>query len=361
MSELDEIKQDLTLEQIEQLLYTLNAEPVLHEGFIICKTICHHGNSHKLYYYDNTKLFRCFTECDNYFDIFQLLVKINSNKNFQLPAAVKYIKDFFNIQTNPQSFYENKELLPDWEILNKYSNLAKQEEKIDKKVEMKIYDSLFLKNLPKPRILNWEQEGIKKEVIKYHNICYNPSSEGIVIPHYNINDQLIGIRERTLIKENEQYGKYKPMILNRKMYNHPLGFNLYNINNSKNHIKTLRKAIVFEGEKSPLLYASYFGQENDIAVACCGNNLSSYQFELLMSLNIDEIVIAFDKQFKTIGDEEWKGWTKKLTEINKKYGKYINLSFMFDKWNLLKYKSAPIDEGKEKFMTLWQKRFRLKD
>ena len=78
-----------------------------------------------------------------------------------------------------------------------------------------------------------------------------PSSQAIVIPHYNENNELIGIRERTLIKENEQYGKYRPMYLNKQMYNHPLGFSLYNLNNSKNNIKILEKAIVFErGKKS---------------------------------------------------------------------------------------------------------------
>ena len=111
--------------------------------------------------------------------------------------------------------------------------------------------------MPHPRILPWEQEGISKEVIKSHNICYNPSSQAIVIPHYNINGELVGIRERTLIKENEIYGKYRPMYLNKTMYNHPLGFNLYNINFSKENIKRTKKAIIFEGEKSPLLYASY--------------------------------------------------------------------------------------------------------
>ncbi|MGN1342929.1 MAG: hypothetical protein ACI4VL_07065 [Bacilli bacterium] len=39
----------------------------------------------------------------------------------------------------------------------------------------------------------------------------------------------------------------------------------------------MKKAIVFEGEKSTLLYRSYFGIENDITVACCGSSLSSYQ------------------------------------------------------------------------------------
>ena len=168
-------------------------------------------------------------------------------------------------------------------------------------------------------------------MIQQHNICYNPSSQAIVIPHYNINNELVGIRERTLIKENEIYGKYRPMYLNRQMYNHSLGFNLYNINNSKDNIKATKKVIVFEGEKSPLLFASYFGQENDITVAVCGSSLSSFQVKMLLDLGVEEIIIAFDKQFQQLGDKEHKGWVKKLKDINKKYSPYVKISYIFDK------------------------------
>lgn len=360
MNEIEEIKKMLSTDQIFELLYSLNAEPIQRDGMIICRTICHCGDSHKLYYYENTKLFRCYTQCnDGYFDLFQLIIKINGGPDaYSLPAAVNFIKQFFGIYIENQNFSNNNEKLPDWQILNNYVNSGSQEI-TKRKVEMKFYDGSFLRFLPRPRILPWEKEGIKPEVIKHHGICYNSSHQAIVIPHYDINDKLVGIRERTLIKENEIYGKYRPMLLNKQMYNHPLGFNLYNINNSKNHIKKVKKAIVFEGEKSPLLYASYFGQENDITVACCGNNLSSYQFELLQSLGVEEIIIAFDKQFKEIGDEEWKGWTKKLEVINNKYGQYVNITYMFDKWGLLDYKDSPIDKGSQIFMTLWQRRFSI--
>ena len=55
--------------------------------------------------------------------------------------------------------------------------------------------------------------------------------------------------------------------------------NLYNFNNSKDNIRLSKKAIVFEGEKSCLLYQSYFGLENDISVACCGSSLSSFEVQ----------------------------------------------------------------------------------
>ena len=75
-------------------------------------------------------------------------------------------------------------------------------------------------------------------------IEFDPVSWGIVIPHRDPVGRLLGIRERTLIKEEEENGKYKPAILNYQMYNHPLGFNLYNLNNSKDGIRKIKKAVL---------------------------------------------------------------------------------------------------------------------
>ena len=210
--------------------------------------------------------------------------------------------------------------------------------------------------MPHPKIMPWIREGMTQGDMESRGICFNPKTYGIIIPHYDINGNLIGIRERTLIKENEKYGKYRPSIIGGKMYNHPLGFNLYNLNNSKEAIKLLKKAIVFEGEKSPLLYASYFGKENDISVACCGSSLINYQVQLLLDLGVEEIVVAFDKQFQEIGDKEWEKLTKNLYNIHDKYGRFVQISYMFDKEDRLGYKMAPIDAGPDIFMGLYKER-----
>lgn len=370
----DKIKNELTIEQVHDIVAELGGEPhPIMGGMFMAQTVCHNHpgeGSHKLYYYDNTKLFRCYTECSDTFDIFELVCKIKNIaqepktyytadgkvgiREWELYDAVEFVAVYFNLASEVYNFNESGfELkLNDWEILDRYEQKVKEK---PQRTELKIYDDKILRFLPRPRIGAWEVEGITKEVMDAHGIAYDPHG-GIVIPHYDINNNLIGIRERTLVKENEIYGKYRPAILNGQMYNHPLGFNLYNLNMSKSMIATMKKAIVFEGEKSPLLYASYFGLENDITVACCGSSLINYQVDLLLSLGVEEIIIAFDKQFKEVGDDEWKGWTKKLKDIHKKYGSKVLVSFMFDKENILEYKSSPIDEGKDKFLYLFKNR-----
>lgn len=355
----DSLKENLSIEEVFDLVAELGGEPKMtNENYFISKTICHGGSHHKLYYYSNTKLFHCYTECgDASFDIYELVLKVNKNagiQNFTLGKAIVFVAKYFGYTTENFQFDDAPDSIEDWKIINAFNrNKEKQSKQI---VELKHYDENILKHLPRPHIIPWEKENIDFSIMNKRGICYDPLNMGIVIPHYDIDNNLIGIRERTLIKEEEVFGKYKPAILGGQQYNHPLGFALYNLNFSKENIIAFRKAIVFEGQKSCLKYASYFGEENDISAACCGSNLISYQVQLLLSLNVNEIVIALDKQFQEIGDLEWQKWTAKLKTIYNKFGAYVNISFIFDKWNLLDYKDSPIDKSKETFIELFKKR-----
>lgn len=374
----NELKENLSIEQVFELVAELGGEPQMQPGsFFTARTICHNitgEGSHKLYYYDNTKLFKCYTDCGTSFDIFELVHKVKNinghrisyytreglvTREWQLPDAIEFVAVYFGYSAKTFEFEVEQGKLPDWDVFNVYEKISLAYEQQEKIVELKIYEDEILKHLPKPRIKPWLDEGILKEVMDARGIAYDPKNHGIIIPHYNPDNQLVGIRIRTLVKENEVYGKYRPAILNGQMYNHPLGFNLYNLNNSKDNIKIMKKAIVFEGEKSPLLYASYFGLDNDITCASCGSALISYQVKLLLEAGAEEIIIAYDKQFKKIGDEEWQKWTKNLTNIHTKYGAYAQISYMFDKEDLLGYKDSPIDRGPDIFMKLFKERVTL--
>ena len=50
-------------------------------NFFTARTICHNHlgeGSRKLYYYDNTKLFQCYTDCAGSFDIYELICKVKT-------------------------------------------------------------------------------------------------------------------------------------------------------------------------------------------------------------------------------------------------------------------------------------------
>ena len=360
--DLPKIKEELNIEQIKDIVAELGGEPQLQNNILLCKTICHGGDSHKLYYYENSHLFHCYTGCEEpSFDIFELVRKVKSrelDEEYDLPKAVRYVAQYFGYA--PLDKEEQTEQLIDKDLtyiqnFGRINNIELETQII----ELKAYDDKFLKNLPQPH-LPWEKEGISREIIEYYNIRYNPKTGGILIPYYDENNRLIGIRERNLVEDQiERYGKYHPAIISGKMFNHPLSFGLYNLNNSKNNIQQIKKVIIFEGEKSCLKYASYFGKENDISVACTGSAIIKYQIDLLLKYNVNEIIIAFDHDFTDINSEEAKKVIRKIKSIHKKFNQIVTLSFLWDKENLLGYKDSPIDKGKDIFLYLFNNRLNL--
>ena len=353
-----EIRKLITPANIMTFLEELSAYPKFsNKNVIISKTVCHEGSSQKLYYYCDTHTFHCYTNCGT-FDIFELVQKIY---NIDFYQSIYYVLNKFSINYE----CEEKDFLYDElrKVENSYflqhKNLRDKEANIQN-ITLKRFDSQILDRFMYPRIKPWEREGITREVMNMAHIGYFPGGGQITIPHYDKDGYLVGIRGRQLGREEaEIFGKYRPLYIMGQMYNHPLGFNLYNLNNSKDNIRKLGKAIVFEGEKSCLLYASYFGTENDISVATCGSSLSDYQVQLLMESGAKEICVAFDRQFQEIGDDEFKKLTKNLTNLNMKYKNIVNISFIFDKRKITNYKDAPIDRGPNIFMQLYQERIIL--
>lgn len=361
----NEIKDALTIENIFELLVDFGGDPEYSSFGILCSTICHNPpgeGSRKLYFYDNSNLFRCYTGCDSYFDIFELVskvAKIQWDKDYDLNDAVRWTAQRFGISGEVVEEDEMKQL-PDWKILANYDRLQEIEVK-DRAVELKVYDEDILSRFNYTvKITPWLNEGICQDALNQAMIGFYPGGDQITIPHFDADGRFIGLRGRTLCKEEgELYGKYRPVKIGKQWYNHPLGMNLYNFNNSRDNIKLAKKAIVFEGEKSCLLYQSYFGLENDISVACCGSSLSSFQVQQLMDAGAEEIIIAFDRQFKEVGDEEFKHLKRNLLKLRNKYKNYVNISFIFDKKMVTGYKDSPIDCGKDIFLHLFKERIIL--
>lgn len=113
------------------------------------------------------------------------------------------------------------------------------------------------------------------------------------------------------------------------------------------------------GEKSVLKYGDMYGY--NIAVASCGSNLNLRQIELLVKeLQVENIIIAYDKEFSNFASKEGENYYNKLSKICKKYANYCNFYFLFDFKNLLQLKDSPIDKGKEIFEELMKNKVQVR-
>ena len=362
-----EIKNSLELENIFELLQEWGGDPEYTSFGILSSTICHNlpgEGSRKLYFYTNSGLFQCYTGCQGYFDIFELVRKIAEiqwNEELDLNDAVRWIARRFGISGIEEDDGKSSNDIEDWKLLANYERIQTIEPKGRIDITSKEYDSSILDRLNYSlKISPWLKEGISQDALKQAKIGYYLGGDQITIPHFDKDGRFIGLRGRTMCKqEAEVYGKYRPVKINKVLYNHPLGMNLYNLNNSKDQIKIIKKVVIFEGEKSVLKYQTYFGMDNDISVACCGSSLSAYQVQLLQELGVEEIIIAFDRQFQEIGDKEFLHLKNNLLKIRAKYKNFLKVSFMFDKKMLTGYKDSPIDCGKDTFLQLFKERIYL--
>ena len=245
--ELSELKQQITPQQIIDLLaHDGNDNYDERENYIIFPTICHNPigteASMKLYYYKDTYTFHCYTECGESFDIFELIKRIKS-----LNKLGDCGEDFYTIVLEVATFVNYN---IHQQYIGEYVSEIDVYEENDNRIQLKEYDKNVLdvfRWYPTPE---WLNEGISEETMKKYNILYYDYHNKIIIPHYDINDRLIGIRARALDEEDvKKYGKYGPVKVQDIMYRHPLSLNLYGINKNKNDIENLSTAIIFEGEQ----------------------------------------------------------------------------------------------------------------
>lgn len=344
-----DIKKELTVEQIIELVIYLGAETYENKGkHIIFPTICHnprhHDKSMKMYYYPDTSLFRCYTECNESFDIFDLWQRVSRLDGHEksLFEIVEEISRRYNLD------------------VDSFEKVLRYKQPLSAKItgtpfyEYTVIPSTKLNFFEKRRIRMWESEGISPEAIDKYEIKFYPYKNKIIIPHFDVNSNLIGIRVRNIEPEDLAYGKYMPAQVGSITYSHPLSFNLYGLNISKDIIKRDGVAYLFEGEKSCLKFETFYPDAN-ASVATCGSSLNKFQVMLLKKhCNVREIVICFDRQFDNIAEEE--KYFNKLYDLAEKYNSYCQISFVFDDDKLLGYKDSPVDKGKEIFEKLISER-----
>lgn len=364
-----EVKDKITLDDVYNFCVDFGGEPEYTSFGFISRTICHNDPrvtdaSRKLYYYENSQLFHCFSGCaDPSFDLFELVIKImaiQNNKQFNLNDAIRYVAERLGISGRLE---EEPDIAPlqDWQILSNYSRIQSIETVQRRIITLKEYDKDILDRFNYSlRIGPWLREGVTQEVLEKAQIGFYPGGDQITIPHFDKDGRFIGLRGRTLSQEEgELFGKYRPLKVNGILYNHPLSVNLYGLDKAKTAIRKIGKAIIFESEKSVLKYASCFGWNNNISVACCGSNVSAYQIQLLTDLGVDEVIVAFDRDWEKIGDTTFQQQKKNILKLNERFKNYTNISFIFDKKMITQQKDSPIDEGSEKFLQLFKERMKL--
>ena len=342
---IDNIDDSMVIKLMERLGVT---EYIEKNDYLIFPTICHNAQeeeaSFKLYYYKNSKLFVCYTECGS-FTIFKLLEKYYKINGYEYD----WYNDIYKVILDCSNFSPERNS-------NKYLSLKEKFEKKQQEKELPVYNDLVLQRFTKFYPIEWLTNGISKKTMDKYNILYSISQNKIIIPHYNVKNELVGIRGRALNEEEiSLFGKYMPVQIEKKWYKHPLSLNLYGLNYNKENIKKTGVVYLCEGEKS-VMQLEDFNLLN-CGVAVCGSSFNKFQLKILLKeVQPKEIILCFDNEEKEHSNE----YFNKLWNICKKYTNYCNFSFIYDKNKRLGYKESPTDRGEEVFKKLLEERVIVK-
>ena len=321
---------------------------------LIMPTGCHNeiiGTAkHKLYYYEDCKKFHCYTCCGS-MNPFEFVVQAYRTRGIKYSlsnAAIiieriiqERLRDGFAIVTPPSNV--KKEIEEDW-----HKSLTEYNPSIM---------NCFSRN--KKYLKVWEKEGISFDAMDKFGIKFDMIRNRMVIPIYDDKGVFVGAKVRNFNQEDIENGrKYMPLIHNNEIYTYDKGKILYGLNFNKKNIKNAKRAIIFESEKSTILYESlYVGNK---AVSIGGSNVSIYQTELLKQYKVETVVLALDNDYSLLPNEngeydKYFGLYKMLKEANKLDAKGFNVEIVYD-WeqSFLENKDAPIDKGRE----IWNKLYR---
>ena len=344
------IIEQLDTQKIIQLMERLGVENYVEKpGYVIFPTICHNPDpneaSMKLYYYENSHLFTCYTECGN-MGIFQFM------KHYYDCRGIVYdwYQDIYKVILDCSNYQQFDGFAPARykPIRENYTAASLQ--------KLPTYPNGVIDCFTKFYPSEWLKDGITTESMDKFNIRYSIPQNKIIIPHYNPDGELVGIRGRALNEwEVENVGKYMPVQIEGKWYSHPLSLNLYGLSETKQNIERIGTCFLFEGEKSVLQFDSF--DFPNCSAAVCGSQFNKHALKLLMqTAHPREVVICFDKEEKPGSDE----YFYKLYNIGKKYSTYCDFSFIYDKSNLLELKESPVDRGADTFWKLYKQRVKVK-
>lgn len=352
-----QLKDILTAEQMIQLMHNLGADSrkSSNDNEVLFSTICHCGNSHKLYFYKDSKEFHCYSNCGHMdiINIVQQVLKIG------MTQAMSYIQNMFGIGnfTMVEGFGDGETTNKDLEILDSYDRKYKE---VDMSREFKYLDKSILDKFYKMYHPAFYNDGINIETLHKFGIRYDILENRIIIPHLDEAGELVAIRCRNLNQDLIDEGKkYMPIVVDNKILSAKTSLYFYGMYYNKDNIKRARKVILLESEKA-IMQLDTILKENNIGLALSSSSLSLVQIELLKQMNVEEVVVAVDKEYHQYNTEEEKIYAMKVRKgIINKLLPYFNVSVIWDKEGLLGFKDSPTDKGGEVFFKLFNNRIKI--
>lgn len=269
-----------------------------------------------------------------------LIALVMNIKQIDFVSALKLIHQILNLK------WDNKKTKPKTELkhdpLSIFTSKLKSKHKCDVN-DIDIYDEGILTDFGDCIHKDYCNGRITEKVRKEFGLCYDFQRKRTVIPWRNYKG-VVGLSGRTSVPLYRELGINKFWAYNGGFKK---GKCVYGFCENYAHIQKAGYVVVFEAEKSVLIRAS-LGDRTCVAIG--GSNISDEQVGMILGLNVD-VIIALDKDQPK----------ENIKEICKKFSKYRNTYFIWDKWGLLGDKDSPADANNKTYNFLMKYKVKYKE
>lgn len=349
MIDIQSLKSQLTEDRIIELMDALGA-PLMKadSNNLVFPSICHQSDplahSAKLWLYLDSMQYKCWS-CGFSGDTISLVQHV---KHLDFNQAITYICSTLHLQVGQ---VEQNEQLDNWSELRRFLPDAEPET-----CKLATYDPTVLSLFDHLYPQDWLDYGITKDILDKFGVGWYARQACISIPVV-FNGQLVGVRGRYTRERDVVKGKYRPICtLDGQVLKLATSEVLYGYDQNKGAIEKSRQVVLFESEKS-VLKAPSFNVHNSLAVF--GSNISKRHIQLLLELGVNEVVLAFDNDYKQVGDDEFKFFVVKMKKLAAKLRSYFNASIVYNNQGYDMYKCNMMDIPYEQAMKLWESRVKV--
>lgn len=238
----------------------------------------------------------------------------------------------------------------DWSELERFIRVRKYGNQLPE------YNRNIIDTLPPLYPQAWVDEGISEETMAKYQIRYYERCNQTVIPCFDAEARLIGVRVRNWDKDRVEQAKYMPLItLDGQCYKFNSNQVFYGINYNKPEIERTGKVIIVESEKAVMKLDTYMGRHN-IALSMYGSNLGIQRRNQLIKMGVNTVSYVVDNDFIGQDDDFFEKWRKKIQHFIKLWDGFCRIEIVWDNLGLLGPKENATDRTKEVWEQLWENR-----
>ena len=350
------LKKSLSLAHHKQIMQALGIPPYSENSTQIVyytgdKNVDPYKGSPKLYFYKDTSIYVGMTAGRSYDIISLTQTRLSLLKQpCSFLDACQLILDTTNINPDSINRVKKEGHVYDWSNLERFIRVRKYGNQLSE------YNRNIIDTLPPLYPQAWIDEGISEETMEKYQIRYYERCNQTVIPCFDDEARLVGVRVRNWDKDRVEQAKYMPLVtLDGQCYKFNTNQVFYGINYNKPEIERTGKVIIVESEKAVMKLDTYMGRHN-IALGMYGSNLGIQRRNQLLKMGVNTVSYVVDNDFIGQDDAFFEQWREKIQHFIKLWDGFCRVEIVWDNLGLLGPKENATDRTKEIWEQLWENR-----